>query len=323
MRALAAVLLGTMLAVSAHPQPADDPMAQAAALEQAGEADKALGILNPLLQQSPNDPAAHNLVCRIFLAERRLDEATGECERAVNLAPDVALNHLWLGRVLGEKADDAVFISAYSLAKKVRTEFEDAVRLDPRNAEALASLGEFDCSAPGVVGGGLDKAEAVAAQLEKLDPPRGHELRAQIAEQRKDYDAAEHEYREAIRVGQHPAYQWMALASFYRRRQHWDEMLSTIRIGVNAAQRDKHAAAAFYNGASTLIKAQRELPTAAKLLEQYIASPIKSEDAPAFVAYGRLARVEEKLGNKDAAEQDRTAALALAHDYRIGQSAKH
>jgi tetratricopeptide (TPR) repeat protein len=176
-------------------------------------------------------------------------------------------------------------------------------------------LGEFDCDAPGVVGGGVDKAESVAAQLDKVDPPRAHELRAQIAEQRKDDDTGERELREAIKVAQHPAYQWMALASFYRRRERWNEMVAAVRSGAAAAQRDKHAAVALYNGASTLVRANRELPQAAKMLEEYLASSDKSEDGPAFVAYARLAKVKEQLGDKEAAEKDRAAAVALAHDY--------
>jgi tetratricopeptide (TPR) repeat protein len=311
------------LARCAYAQPGEDSLAQATTLLEGGEVDKALAVLDPLLQQAASGAPAHNLACRVYLQELELDQAAAECEKAARIAPDDALNHLWLGRVLGEKAERASFLSAYSLAKRVRSEFEEAVRLDGTNAEALASLGEFDCSAPGVVGGGLDKAEAVAARLEKVDAPRGHELRAQIAEQRKDYDAAEHEYREAIKAGPHAAYQWMALASFYRRRQRWDDMVAAVRSGANAAQRDKHAATALYNGASTLIRAERELPLAVKLLEQYIASPNKTEDAPAFVAYGRLAQLHEKLGDQQAAGSDRAAALALARDYQMGEGAKH
>ena len=321
--ALPAGLLASVLAFPAGAQPGTDSPAQAVPLIESGEADKALAILNSALEHNGNDADAHNLVCRVYLAERRLDDAMSECEKAASLAPDSAVNHLWLGRVLGEKADQASFLSAYSLAKRVRSELENAAKLDPHNAEALAALGEFDCSAPGIVGGGMDKAEVIAAQLEKVEPSRGHELRAQIAEQRKDYETAEHELREAIRTGQHPAYQWMALASFYRRRERWDEMVATIRSGASAAQRDKHAAGALFNGAAVLIRADRELPTAEKMLEEYLASPNKNEDAPAFVAYGRLARLEDKLGAADAAARDRTAALALAHDYRIGQGSRH
>jgi hypothetical protein len=125
---------------------------------------------------------------------------------------------MWLGRALGEKASRASFLSAYSLGKRVRGEFEEAVRLNSRNAEALADLGEFYYSAPGVVGGGDDKAEGVAAQLDKVDGARAHELRGRMAEQRKDFGTAEREYKQAIAAGAHPAFQWMTLASFYRRR---------------------------------------------------------------------------------------------------------
>ncbi len=78
---------------------------------------------------------------------------------------------------------------------------EESVRLNPRNAEALTDLGEFYYSAPGVVGGGIDKATAVAARLQKVDAARGHEMVGRIAEQNKDYDGAEREYKQAITLG--------------------------------------------------------------------------------------------------------------------------
>jgi len=56
-----------------------------------------------------------------------------------------------------------------------------------------------------VVGGGTDKAEGVAAQLEKIDPASAHELRGHIAEERKDYGAAERELKQAIAGSAHPA----------------------------------------------------------------------------------------------------------------------
>jgi len=326
MKHLPALLLAMAMAACAQTPGTQTPgadLAQANAWLQAGEADKALALLEPVVQQDASSADAHNLDCRVWLMLGKFDEAVKECEKAVKLQPESSMNHLWLGRALGEKADKASFLNAYSLAKRLRMEFEEAIRLDSRNAEALASMGEFDCDAPGVVGGGLDKAEAVAAQLEKVDLPRAHELRAQIAEQRKDFDVAEHEYKEGIRTGPHPAYQWMALASFYRRRERWSEMTAAVHSGVAAAQRDKHSAVPLYNGASTLIGANRELPLAAKMLEDYLASSNKSEEAPAFVAYSRLARVKEQLGDKAAAEQDRAAATALAHEYTPGQRSRH
>ena len=80
------------------------------------------------------------------------------------------------------------------------------MKLDPHNAEALSDLGDFYKEAPEIVGGGMDKAEAMAAQLDKIDPARAHLLRARIAESRKDYGTAEREFKQAIATAAHPAH---------------------------------------------------------------------------------------------------------------------
>jgi hypothetical protein len=213
-------------------------------------------------------------------------------------------------------------LSAYSLGKRVRNEFEEAVRLNPRNAEALADLGEFYHSAPGVVGGGLGKAEGVAAQLDKVDGARAHELRGHIAEERKDYGTAEREFKQAITAGAHPAFQWMTLAAFYRHHQRWTEMDAAIHNCVSAAERDKHAGVALYDGSSILVGSNRDLALAAKMLEDYLAGSSKTEEAPAFVAHTRLARLKEQLGDAATAKRERAAALAMAHEYRPAQNLK-
>src|SRR6185437_14637884 len=102
--------------------------------------------------------------------------AVASCAKAVALDRDSSDNHLWYGRALGEKADRASFIKAYGLAKRVKAEFETAVSLDPRNAQALSDLGDYYREAPAIVGGGKDKAEAVAGKLDTVDRARAEEL---------------------------------------------------------------------------------------------------------------------------------------------------
>ncbi len=316
-------LLAAAVAISATAETPRQPLAQANAALQAGEADKALALLQSLPPSDANLAEAHNLGCRVRFTLEQWDAAAGECKQAVRLDGQNSGYHLWLGRALGEKADRASFLSAFSLAKRVRAEFEESVRLNPRNAEALADLGEFYFKAPGVVGGGIEKAQGIAAQLDKVDPARAHELRGRIAEGRKDYGTAEREFKEAIAAGAHPAFQWVTLASFYRRRERWAEMESAVHSGVSAAERDKHAGVALYDGASVLTSANRDPALAAKMLQDYLAGSAKTEEAPAFVALRRLARLKEKLGDPSAANQEQAAALALAHEFRPGQDAKH
>jgi tetratricopeptide (TPR) repeat protein len=319
------ILAGLVSAAAATlPKPAPgekEQLSQANAALQAGEADKALALLNTLAQ--PGGRAeAYNLRCRVEYTLAHWDRAANDCEQAVKLDGQNSDDHLWLGRALGEKASRASFLNAYSLAKRVRAEFEVASRLNPRNAEALGALGEYYKEALEVVGGGLDKAERVAAQLDKLDPALAHELHSKIAEKRKDYGTAERELKQAITASAHPALQWMTLADFYRRRERWTEMESAVHSGENAAERDKHAGVALYNGASVLIETKRDPERAAKMLEDYLGGSSKTEDGPAFVAHTWLARLKLQQGDTAAASREQAAALALAHDYKPAQEIK-
>jgi hypothetical protein len=230
---------------------------------------------------------------------------------------------MWLGRALGQKAGLASFFTAYSLGKRVRSEFEQAVRLDSRNAEALSDLVEFYKDAPGLVGGGMDKAEAIAARLDQVDPARAAELRGRMAEARKDYGAAEREFKQAVTVSSHPAAQWMNLGSFYRRRQRWADMETAIHNCVNAAAHDKHSGVAIYDGAGVLIAAGRDPVLAAKMLEDYLASSFKTEEAPAFIAHIRLGRLKQQLGDAAGVKREFAAAYAMAREYNPAQDSKH
>jgi tetratricopeptide (TPR) repeat protein len=317
-----ATLLALTVMVPLSAQVSGQPLSQANAALQAGEADKAIALLGSILQSGKDLAEAHNLKCRVMFTLEQWDGAAGECEKAVNLDGQNSAYHMWLGRALGEKANKASFLSAFSLGKRVRREFEEAVRLNPRNPEALADLGEFYHSAPGVVGGGADKAEGVAAQLDKVDPVRAHELRGRMAEDRKDYGAAEREFKQAIATSPRPAFQWTTLAAFYRRRERWTEMEAAVRSCASAVDRDKRAGIALYDGASILIRTNRDLALAAKMLESYLAGSFKTEEAPAFIAHTRLARVKLQLGDAAGAERERAAALALAHEYRPAQDLK-
>jgi len=326
---LAAAIALATTALGANPpiaqpsaQNGDQPLAAANAALQAGEADKALDLLAPVAQSGPGAALAHNLICRVRLTLEQWDAAATECELAAQLDPQNSDFHLWLGRALGQKASRAAFLAAFSLAKRTRAEFEEAVQLNPRNADALSDLGDFYRQAPGVVGGGIDKAQAIVVQLEKVDMGRAHKLRAQIAEQQKDSSTAEREYKLAVTADAHPADAWSSLASFYNRRQRFDDMESAIQSALAAALHDHRPGPALYDGAGLLIESKRNPTLAATLLEDYLAGSSRTEDAPAFIAHIRLARLKQELGDQAAANRERAAALALAHEYKPARDFK-
>src|SRR5207245_5019550 len=162
--------------------------------------------------------------CRAYFAVEDWDRAIAACEKAVALAPGNSSYHLWLGRTYGEKADAASFFTAAGLAKKVRTEFERAVALDSNNVDARTDLAEFYLDAPGIVGGGQDKARAQAAALGSLSQAKAHYVNGRIAEKNKDRVAAEKEYRAAIEDSKGNANDWLNLALFYKHINQFENM---------------------------------------------------------------------------------------------------
>jgi Flp pilus assembly protein TadD len=288
-----------------------------------GHADVALQQLDAVLTHTPSDAEAHNLRCRVYYQEQQWDEAIADCQAATLLDPSNSKYHLWLGRADGRKAAaTSSILAAYKLARKVAAEFQQAVQLDPYNAAALSDLGEFDVSAPFVAGGGMKRAEAVLQQLRSLNPEDALTLQARIAEGKKDYAAAEADYRAAIAQAKNPASAWMDLAAFYLRRGRQNE---AVTAAYNGAAVDRQHGPALVEAATDLGATGRDSRTAIQWLKEYLASPAQSEDAPAFAVHAQLAKLLENQGDEPAAQQQLAEVHALASGYRIpapGSSAR-
>ena len=283
-----------------------------------GRVDDAISSLQGKLSTAPNDGESHNLLCRAYFSLGNWDRGIPYCEKSIKLSPGNSNYHMWMGRIYGEKADRANFLAAANLAGKVRTEFETAVKLDPSNAEARTDLAEFYLEAPGIVGGGHDKAEAQAKGLDGLDPWRAHWVRGRIAEKNKDLVTAEKEYRAAIDVSHGSALSWLNLALFFRNHNRLDEMEDAIRH-ASAAQTGHSEV--LVDAAETLNRTGRSIPTAIELLRRYLSSSSTVEAAPAFKAHYLLGTLLEKEGDRQAAAQEYRSALALAKSYSAAQDA--
>jgi cytochrome c-type biogenesis protein CcmH/NrfG len=279
--------------------------------------DEAISTLTAKIQTNPNDAESFNLLCRAYLLLGKWDRGIAACEAAVSLKPSNSSYHLWLGRIYGEKADKSNFLAAAGLAGKVRTEFEKAVQLSPDDVAARSDLAEFYLEAPGIVGGGRDKAEAQARTLATLDPAKGHWVVGRIAEKKHDVSAAESEYRAAVAASHSSAIAWLNLAFFYRRAQRLDDMENAIS---HAASAQSNQPEVLMEAAATLILTGRNFPEAVQLLRRYL-NGATVEEAPAFQAHYLLGTVLEKQGEKQAAAQEYRTALAMASGFSRAQEA--
>jgi tetratricopeptide (TPR) repeat protein len=279
----------------------------------AGRVDQALETLQRQIRNTPG-AEAYNLLCRAHFELGAWDAGIPSCEKAIALEPKNGLYHLWLGRIYGEKADHAGFLSAAGLAKKVRSEFERAVQLMPDSWEARTDLAEFYLEAPGVVGGGKDKARNEADRLAPLDAGMAHWIKGRIAEKNKDTDTAEQEFHLAVQVTHGGARACLNLAGFYHHMNRFPEMDQALRK-LESSPLDHPGA--LVDGAGILLRSGHDYPMAVRLLRRYFSSTV--EEAPAFKAHCLLGEVFEKQGDRSAAVEEYRAALAMAHTYRPAQ----
>ncbi|MGB8028797.1 MAG: hypothetical protein WCF30_03945 [Terracidiphilus sp.] len=295
-------------------------LTQANADLQAGEADKAIALLAPLPTSGQGAAQAQNLLCRVRFILQQWSKAAANCQQAVNLDQQNSDDHMWLGRVLGRQASHASFLSAYGIAKHSLAEMRTAVKLNPQNGAALSDVGDYYAQAPGIVGGGTDKAQAIAGQLDKVDSARAQQLRGDIAMAQKNYTTAENEYRQAVAVAKEPADYWSVLANFYRSRQQWSDLDSAIQGCIAAVAKEKNSSFALYDGAGALIAAKRNPSLAAQMLENYLSSSSTTEDAPAFIAHILLSRLKQQLGDAAGAKAELAIAAQMAKEFNPAQA---
>ncbi|HEY1993406.1 MAG TPA: tetratricopeptide repeat protein [Edaphobacter sp.] len=284
---------------------------QANVLLQQGRVDEATVSLRDILAAQPGDAQAHQLLCRIYYAQDMADNAIHECQLAASSDPASSDDQMWLGRAYGFKASHANPLSALSLAVKVRVAFERAVQLDPENIHAMNDLGEFYVAAPSLIGGGLDKAQALAARMQPHFPSQAHRLLALIAEKKKEDAVAEAEFSNAVAAGKTPE-SYIDLGQFYQRHHQPDKMIDALQSGIAT---DRRKGPSLVDAASVLTDAQRSPELAETLLRTYLSSSGKTDDAPAFKVHVQLGDLLAHQGDPAAAHREYAAALALASNY--------
>ncbi len=282
----------------------------------AGRIDETIAALNGRLSSAPDAESA-NLLCRAYFALEDWDRAESSCRKAVSLDPGNSRFHLWLGRVLGVKADRANPFAAAVLAGKVRGEFERAVQLNPKDVDARLDLAEFYLEAPGIVGGGEQKAREQAQFIATMDSGREHWVYARIAERKKDATTAEREYRQYIELSHGDAEAWLNLAIFFRNQKRFDDMEQAI---VKLSQAPTAKLEVLEEASGMLDRAGRSYVFAVELLHRYLATgPV--EAAPAHKAHYLLGTLLEKQGDKAGARGEYRASLALVRNYGMAQQA--
>ena len=154
------------------------------ALKKARKYPEAERLASAKLAQDPANVEAMAARTDAILAagdETRIGEAVKQAEQCVATQANNAGCHLVLGKALGSKAMNGGMMSAMGYVGTIRDSFKKAVELDPRNLDARFSLLQFYMMAPGIMGGGSSKAEALATQTAAVNADAGKLMQSMLA----------------------------------------------------------------------------------------------------------------------------------------------
>jgi tetratricopeptide (TPR) repeat protein len=318
-RWLLAVLLATGTAIAAETLKQETDLDAGRRAYEASDYAKAIQALQVAAAKNPQNGDVHLLLTKSYLELQERDAAVRSAERAVSLDPQNSLYHEWLGRAYGEKADHASMFSAISLAKKTRKEFETAVQLDGKNFAARQALIEFDCSAPGLVGGGEEKALPQIKELAEIDAAEGHYAAGNCRRQKKDFDAADAEFTKALESKAKSVELIYDIGDYAVRRAQTERLLAVADAGERVNPKDPRGK--FYRGVALVLK--KENPEEAEeLLREYLnRAPTRSGYPRPSMAHFWLGRLFEEQHRREDAERELEAAVKLDPKNKMAQEA--
>ena len=230
-----------------------------------------------MLRKDTQDSPTNFLVGRDYFMLGELKKATEYIEKATKEDQTNSEYMDWLGRVYGKRAEMANVLAAPGLASKARQAFEQAVELNPKNSEALADLFDYYLNAPGFMGGGYEKASAVADKTSAVDPPEAFSERAKLAQKRKQYIEEEQHLRHAVAAAPNQAGHLVSLAKFLAAQGRVQESEKVFR---EAEKLNPKSPKVWYAHADVLIKQKRDLEEARALLEKYMQASLTPDDPP-------------------------------------------
>lgn len=297
----------------------ETPLERAKAVFEKGEYPQAIDILKGATASEANNGDVYVLLARSYLELNQYDAAVSSAEKAVAINPKNSEYHRWLGEAYGAKADHASMLSAYSLARKTQKEFQTAVDLDAHNFDAQQDLIEYDCTAPGMVGGGEEKAQPLIEKLMAMDAAEGHYATGICRAQKKNYDAADAEFAKALESKPKTAKRVYDIGDYYLQRKNGEKLLVVAGAGEGLAPHDPRGK--FYRGVALTL--QNEKPAEAeKHLREYLElAPMNSEYPRPWVAHYWLGRLQESRKNPAGARAEYQAALKLNGKYKPAQEA--
>ncbi|MEO8622317.1 MAG: tetratricopeptide repeat protein [bacterium] len=190
------------------------------------------------LSRAPMDDAAMHCIGRILLEKDSSAGSVEWMEKATAINEHSAQHHLGLGLALRAEGQKAGMLRAASFVRRVKTELDRSVALDPTLVEARYALVQFHLQAPGMMGGSVAAARDHATELTKTNAMRGRMATGLIEEHANDFVSAERAFLAAITTKPDSDAAYSAAGAFYRRRERWRDAIAMYERQIKVLSQD-------------------------------------------------------------------------------------
>ena len=208
-------------AVKAHPRDVTLSLDLAKVLVATGDTERALAVLENLVEAVPGDYSATRALGNLQIAQQRWEALKKTAQQLKRRHPDNPLGYYYMGIAhRGQKAPE-----------KSVEEFKQALALKPDAIQALVELSKSYLA--------LQQPEKALAQIEKVlaenpDNLAAHDLKGEIYLQQKRYEEAEAVFKQIIEANPKWSTPYRNLYSLYALRKDQERALAILREGVEA-----------------------------------------------------------------------------------------
>ncbi len=269
-----------------------------------------LGAPSPDARPPASADASRPALAEPVEALLRAGDARGAVEageRAVREDPESARRWIALGKAYGARAQSAPLLSRLRFARKCRSAFAAAVRLDPLDIEARRDLFQYDLRAPRIAGGGRDLARREAEEILALDAAFGHAARGALAAAEGRREFAEAEFRRALEISPECEDARVGLGDLLLESRRYDEVRG---LWEGAAGGEPGRTAHYQIGRACLLSGS-DLARGIRHLQACLSLPAEPGEPTRADVRRQLALLYEKLGRREDAPSEPRQALRL------------
>jgi len=277
----------------------------------AGQFKDAETLLRAEIAKNSSDPALQYWLGKCAFELYDDDLAFTSAGRAVELDPKNAEYHYFLGTTSGYKAEHSNWFSGLSLARKAQHEFLAAVQLNPDRLDVQRDLISYYIAAPGIAGGGDDKAEVQITQLDAVHPVQARLARMELFENRKKWTEAANEAKAVLAARPRLVKPYLEVAEYFQNREDVTGLRNALAAVPRDASSDPHVD--YYRAVANVL-AGENLQDAQKAFDAYLERkpPPRREDHVSLGdAHSWLGRLYDKLGQRSAGIAECRIALKL------------